>query len=132
MRKGRNVIVSCAVTGSIHTPSMSPHLPVTPLQIADQAVGAVKAAAAIVHLHGRIPENGEPVRDQAVYAQFLPAIATRCDGIINRTTGGGGDRTRSGRTVLGQWPCHRTGRVRPPDRAESGYLVPIGRKLDTA
>ena len=62
MRRGNKVIISCAITGSIHTPSMSPHLPVTPQQIADQAVGAVEAGAAIVHLHARIPEWSAPFR----------------------------------------------------------------------
>jgi uncharacterized protein (DUF849 family) len=83
------VIVSCAVTGSVHPPSLSPHLPLTPDQIADGAIGAAEAGAAIVHLHARRPENGAPTPDPDVYAQFLPRIRASCDAVINITTGGG-------------------------------------------
>ena len=83
-----NVIVTCAVTGSIHTPSMSPYLPITPAQIADAAVGAAEAGAAIVHLHARSPIDGRPSQDPALFAQFLPEIAARSGVIINITTGG--------------------------------------------
>ena len=89
MKKAEKVIISCAITGSIHTPSMSPHLPVTPKQIADSAIGAAEAGAAIVHLHARVPETGRPTQDPAVYRQFLPAIKNGCGAIINITTGGG-------------------------------------------
>ncbi len=89
MRRADKVIISCAVTGSIHTPSMSPHLPVTPDEIADQAVGAVEAGAAIVHLHARSRRPASQPRTTAVYRQFLPRIAERCDGIVNITTGAG-------------------------------------------
>ena len=82
------VIISCAVTGSIHTPSMSPHLPLTPRQIADEAVAAAKAGAAVLHLHARDPEDGSPSFDPAVFRQFLPEIATQTDAVINITTGG--------------------------------------------
>lgn len=84
-----NVIVTCAVTGSLHTPSMSPFLPVTPEQIADAAVGAAEAGASIVHLHARSPADGRPSQDPALFAQFLPSIAARSDVVINITTGGG-------------------------------------------
>ncbi|MEG0053026.1 MAG: 3-keto-5-aminohexanoate cleavage protein [Comamonas sp.] len=82
------VIVTCAITGGIHTPSMSPYLPVTPQQIEDEAVAAAEAGAAIVHLHARLPENGKPSQDPALFRQFLPQIAQRSDAIINLTTGG--------------------------------------------
>lgn len=82
------VIITCAVTGSIHTPTMSPHLPVTPDEIADQAVEAAQAGAAILHLHARNPETGQPTADPAVFMQFLPRIKKECDAVINITTGG--------------------------------------------
>ena len=89
MAAPRPVIVSCAITGAIATPSMSPHLPITPAQIAEAAIGAARAGAAIVHLHARDPETGEPSPDPALFAQFLPAIAAACDVVVNVTTGGG-------------------------------------------
>ena len=82
------IIISCAVTGSIHTPSMSPHLPVTGDQIAGAAIGAAKAGAAILHLHARNPATGQPSADPAHWAGFLPQIRQACDGIENMTTGG--------------------------------------------
>jgi uncharacterized protein (DUF849 family) len=84
----RKVIITCAVTGSIHTPSMSPHLPVTAQQIADEAVAAVQAGAAIVHLHARDPKDGRPVQTPEAFLPFVTDIKRRCDGIINITTGG--------------------------------------------
>ncbi len=82
------IIISCAVTGSIHTPSMSPYLPVTPDEIARQAIGAAKAGAAILHLHARNPQTGRPSAAVADYMAFLPAIRTATDAVINMTTGG--------------------------------------------
>lgn len=82
------VIISCAVTGAIHTPTMSDALPVTPEQIADQSVAAADAGAAILHLHARVPETGEPTGDPDVFGQFLPNIKQRSDAVINVTTGG--------------------------------------------
>ncbi|MBM3378159.1 MAG: 3-keto-5-aminohexanoate cleavage protein [Betaproteobacteria bacterium] len=82
------VIITCAVTGAIHTPSMSPHLPVTPQEIADAAVGAAQAGAAIVHLHARDPRDGRPSQDPALFMEFLPQIRERSDAVINITTGG--------------------------------------------
>jgi uncharacterized protein (DUF849 family) len=82
------VIVSCAITGSIHTPSMSPYLPVTPEQIAEHAIGAAEAGAAIVHLHARRPEDGKPLQDPNLFRQFLPKIKAASDVVINITTGG--------------------------------------------
>lgn len=103
MRKAEKVIISCAVTGSIHTPSMSPHLPVTPQQIADSAIGAAKAGAAILHLHARNPETGRPSSAPEVYRQFLPIIRDGCDGIINITTGGGLGMTLDERLAAAKW-----------------------------
>jgi uncharacterized protein (DUF849 family) len=85
----RSVIVTCAVTGSIHTPSQSPHLPLTPRQIIDESLAAVAAGAAILHLHARDPHDGRPTADPDVFAQFLPEIHANCAAIINITTGGG-------------------------------------------
>jgi uncharacterized protein (DUF849 family) len=82
------VIVTCAVTGSIHTPTMSPYLPITAREIEDEAVAAAEAGAAIVHLHARNPENGQPSQDPALFRAFLPRIAARSDVVINLTTGG--------------------------------------------
>lgn len=84
----KKVIVTCAITGSIHTPSMSPYLPVTPDEIARSAIGAAQAGASVVHLHARNPEDGRPTQDPAVYAKFLPQIAEASDVVINITTGG--------------------------------------------
>ena len=81
-------IITCAVTGSIHTPSMSPYLPVTPDEIAEQAIEAVEAGAAVLHLHARDPKDGRPSPDPALYMQFLPRIKQATDAIINITTGG--------------------------------------------
>jgi len=89
MAKARKVIVTCAVTGSIHTPSMSPFLPVTPDEIAAAAIGAAEAGAAILHLHARDPEDGRPTQDPAVFQRFLPRIKQATDAVINITTGGG-------------------------------------------
>lgn len=88
MKKKRKVIITCAVTGAMHTPTMSDALPITPDQIADEAVAAAEAGASIVHLHARDPENGKPTGDPDVYMNFLPAIKERTDAVINLTTGG--------------------------------------------
>ena len=82
------VIITCAVTGSIHTPTMSEALPVTPDEIAEQAVAAAKAGAAILHLHARDPKDGRPTPDPAVFMRFLPRIKQSSDAVINITTGG--------------------------------------------
>jgi len=83
------VIITCAVTGAIHTPTMSPHLPITPDEITDQAVAAAEAGAAILHLHARDPNDGRPTPDPEVFMQFLPRIRERTDAVVNITTGGG-------------------------------------------
>jgi uncharacterized protein (DUF849 family) len=82
------VIITCAVTGSIHTPTMSPYLPVTPEEIAAGAIGAAQAGAAIVHLHARDPKDGRPSQDPELFRQFLPKIKAACDVVVNLTTGG--------------------------------------------
>lgn len=82
------VIISCAVTGSVHTPSMSPYLPLTPDEIARQAIDAAEAGAAILHLHARDPADGRPTADPKVFDQFVPRIAQATDAVINITTGG--------------------------------------------
>ncbi len=84
----RKVIITCAVTGSVHTPSMSPHLPVTPDQIAAEAVAAAEAGASILHLHARDPANGRPTADAEVFMRFLPRIKQATDAVVNITTGG--------------------------------------------
>jgi uncharacterized protein (DUF849 family) len=103
LRRAEKVIISCAITGSIHTPSMSPHLPVTPEQIADSAIGAAKAGAAILHLHARDPESGRPTQSPEVFKRFLPIIKQGCDGIINITTGGGLGMTLDERLAAAKW-----------------------------
>ena len=87
--KTDKVIVTCAVTGSIHTPSMSPHLPVTPDAIAAAAIGAAEAGAAIVHLHARVPADGRPTQDPDAFRAFLPRIKQASKAVVNVTTGGG-------------------------------------------
>jgi len=87
------VIITCAITGSVHTPTMSPHLPITPAQIAAESIAAAHSGAAIIHLHARDPENGKPTPDPAVFMQFLPVIKEGCDAVINITTGGGHNMT---------------------------------------
>ena len=82
------VIISCAITGAMHTPTMSDALPITPQEIADQSIAAAEAGAAIIHLHARVPETGEPTGSPDVYARFLPVIKQRTDAVINLTTGG--------------------------------------------
>src|SRR5689334_20233458 len=84
----RKVIITCAVTGAIHTPTMSPHLPISPEEIAEGAIGAAKAGAAIVHLHARTPKDGRPTQDPEMFKQFLPEIKAASDVVINITTGG--------------------------------------------
>ncbi len=84
-----SVIITCAATGGIHTPTMSPYLPITPAEIADAAVGAAEAGAAIVHLHARDPEIGKPDYRPETFMEFLPRIKERSDVVINVSTGGG-------------------------------------------
>jgi uncharacterized protein (DUF849 family) len=88
MATKNKVIITCAITGSIHTPTMSPHLPITPQQIADNAIGAAEAGAAIVHLHARNPETGRPDQSPEAFARFLPQIKQASNVVINLTSGG--------------------------------------------
>jgi len=82
------VIISCAITGAMHTPTMSPWLPITPEQIASQSIAAANAGAAIIHLHARQPADGAPTGNPDIYRQFLPQIHAETDAVINLTTGG--------------------------------------------
>jgi uncharacterized protein (DUF849 family) len=88
MAATNKVIITCAVTGAIHTPSMSPHLPITPDEIADAAVAAAEAGAAVLHLHARDPKTGKPDQTPEAFARFLPQIKQRTNAVINLTTGG--------------------------------------------
>jgi uncharacterized protein (DUF849 family) len=89
MKRADKVIITCAVTGSIHTPSMSPHLPITPAQIAADSIAAAGAGAAIIHLHARNPQTGRPEQTPERFLEFLPQIKAGSDAILNITTGGG-------------------------------------------
>ena len=88
MFQQRKVIISCAVTGAIHTPSMSPYLPVTPKEIADASIAAAEAGAAIIHLHARDPVTGKPDQRPEAFTEFLAMIKKGCDAVVNLTTGG--------------------------------------------
>ena len=88
-RKNDKVIITCAVTGGVHTPTMSDALPITPDEIAHQSIEAAEAGASIIHLHARDPETGKPTPDPAVFMQFLPRIKQATDAVVNITTGGG-------------------------------------------
>jgi uncharacterized protein (DUF849 family) len=89
----RKAIITCAVTGSIHTPSMSPHLPITAEEIADAAIGAAEAGAAIIHLHARNPEDGRPDQRPEAFLPFLKVIKQRSNCVVNITTGGAATMT---------------------------------------
>ncbi|MEX0405012.1 3-keto-5-aminohexanoate cleavage protein [Aquibium sp. LZ166] len=97
------VIITCAITGGIHTPTMSPHLPITPQEIAASAIEAAEAGAAIIHLHARDPETGRPRQDPDLFMQFLPRIKQSTDAVLNLTTGGGLGMTLDERLA----PAHR-------------------------
>ena len=88
MAQTDKVIITCAVTGSIHTPTMSPHLPITAQEIADAAIGAAEAGAAVVHLHARDPKDGRPDQSPEAFAPFLKVIKQRSNCVVNITTGG--------------------------------------------
>lgn len=88
MTKNRKVIITCAPTGAIHTPSMSPYLPVTAKEIATAAIAAAEAGAAILHLHARDPADGKPSQDPALFVPFLEEIKASTDAVVNITTGG--------------------------------------------
>ncbi len=88
MKRADKVIITCAITGGIHTPSMSPYLPITPDQIAQEAVAAAEAGAAMIHLHARDPVTGRPDQTASRFGEFLPRIKQQSDAILNITTGG--------------------------------------------
>jgi uncharacterized protein (DUF849 family) len=100
-RQGRDtsksVIITCAPTGGIHTPTMSPHLPVTPEEIASASIEAAEAGAAIIHLHARNPETGQPEPRPELFLEVMPQIASACDAVLNVSTGGGLGMTREER-----------------------------------
>jgi uncharacterized protein (DUF849 family) len=85
----RKVIITCAVTGSIHTPTMSPHIPITPDEVARSAIAAAEAGAAILHLHARDPKDGRPTPSAEIFMEFLPRIKQQTSAVVNITTGGG-------------------------------------------
>lgn len=91
------IIVTCAPTGGIHTPTMSPHLPVTPEEIARASIEAAAAGAAIIHLHARNPETGQPDPRPELFSDFMPRISAECDAVLNVSTGGGLGMTREER-----------------------------------
>ncbi|MGH6874986.1 MAG: 3-keto-5-aminohexanoate cleavage protein, partial [Aestuariivirgaceae bacterium] len=93
MAAKRKTIITCAVTGSIHTPSMSPHLPITAQEIAEAAIGAAEAGAAIIHLHARNPKDGRPDQSPDAFLPFLNIIKQRSNCVINITTGGAATMT---------------------------------------
>ena len=99
----KKVIITCAVTGSIHTPSMSTYLPVTPDQIVADAIGAADAGAAVIHLHARDPETGRPSPDPRLFGEFMPRIKQASDAILNVTTGGGLGMSMDDRLAAALW-----------------------------
>lgn len=103
MKRSKKVIITCAVTGSIHTPTMSEYLPITPEQITAEAVAAAEAGAAMIHLHARDPETGRPLPSPELFAQFLPRIKQQSDAILNITTGGGMGMTLDERLAAAKW-----------------------------
>ncbi|WP_322966325.1 3-keto-5-aminohexanoate cleavage protein [Sphingomonas fuzhouensis] len=103
MAKDNKIIISCAVTGSVHTPSMSPYLPLTPEEIISESIAAAEAGAAILHLHARDPVTGVPTPKAEVFKQFLPVIKQRCDAVVNITTGGSIGMTMDDRLEAANW-----------------------------
>ncbi|MFV3077310.1 3-keto-5-aminohexanoate cleavage protein [Niveispirillum fermenti] len=103
MAASNKIIISCAVTGSVHTPSMSPYLPLTPRQIIEESVAAAEAGAAVLHLHARDPETGAPTAKADVFKEFLPSIKQNCEAVINITTGGSLGMTMDERLEAAHW-----------------------------
>ena len=87
VKEKRRVIITCAITGAIHTPSMSKYLPVTPKEISDAAISAAKAGASILHLHARDPDNGKPTQDPIMFNKFIPIFKQETDAVVNITSG---------------------------------------------
>ncbi len=103
MQRTSKAIITCAVTGSIHTPSMSPHLPITADEIAAEAIAAAEAGAAMLHLHARDPETGRPDQSPKLFEAFLPRIKQSTDAIVNITTGGGLGMSLDERLAAAKW-----------------------------
>lgn len=103
MRKTDKIIITCAVTGSIHTPSMSSHLPITPDEIAEEGIAAAEAGAAMLHLHARDPETGRPNQSPRLFEQFLPRLKQSTKAILNITTGGGLGMGLDERLAAAKW-----------------------------
>jgi uncharacterized protein (DUF849 family) len=99
----QSVIISCAITGSLHTPSMSPYLPLTPDQIAAESIAAAEAGAAILHLHARDPETGRPTPSTDVFKAFLPRIKQATNAVVNISTGGAPGMTMDERLAASEW-----------------------------
>ncbi len=99
----KSVIISCAITGSLHVPSMSPYLPITPDEIARESIAAAEAGAAVLHLHARDPENGRPTPSTDVFRQFLPRIKQSTDAVVNISTGGAPGMTMDERLAASEW-----------------------------
>jgi uncharacterized protein (DUF849 family) len=97
------VIISCAITGSLHVPSMSPYLPITPDEIARESIAAAEAGAAVLHLHARDPETGRPTPSTDVFRQFLPRIKQSTDAVINISTGGAPGMSMDDRLAASEW-----------------------------
>lgn len=128
-RRTRKTIITCAVTGSVHTPSMSDHLPLTPDQIVENAVGAAEAGAAVLHLHARNPEDGSPSADPAIFEQIVPRIRDRTDAVINITTGGSTRMTLDERLA---YPLRLKPEMCSLNMGSMNFSIhPAARKIDT-
>lgn len=126
--KNRKIIITCAVTGAMHTPTMSEYLPITPDQIAQQAIEAVEAGASIVHLHARDPIDGRPSPDPALFDEFVPEIARRTGAVINITTGGSTRMTLSERLA---YPLRARPEMCSLNMGSMNFSIhPIARKID--
>lgn len=97
------VIITCAVTGSLHVPSMSPHLPITPDEIAAESIAAAEAGASIIHLHARDPETGRPTSDVDIFRRFLPRIKQSTNAVVNISTGGAPGMSMDERLAAAEW-----------------------------
>ncbi|MBC3504834.1 3-keto-5-aminohexanoate cleavage protein [Pseudomonas sp. SWRI59] len=126
--KNRKIIITCAVTGAMHTPTMSEHLPITPDQIAQQAIEAVEAGASIVHLHARNPIDGRPSPDPALFDEFVPEIARKTGAVINITTGGSTRMTLEERLA---YPLRARPEMCSLNMGSMNFSIhPIARKID--
>ncbi|WP_250494967.1 3-keto-5-aminohexanoate cleavage protein [Caballeronia sp. GAWG1-1] len=125
----RKVIISCAVTGATHVPSMSEYLPLTPADIRDQAIEAAEAGAAIIHLHARDPVDGRPTPSLDIFRQFVPAIAEATDAVINITTGGSTRMTLEERLA---YPLHAAPEMCSLNMGSMNFSIhPLAAKMST-